>query len=221
MLAWLTPDDAPDGLKCIRLLVPSGEEWETIIRGALVPLFDSVNFEQYGSYTPEETAEVFLSCMAQWMKWEGCVSVGTVLYTAGDTKPDFALWCEGQQVAQADYPELYAALGDTWGSADSGYFRLPDLRDCFALGSSGGTAGSYALGDTGGAETHTLAESEMPNHKHVTTLGAQLAQLGAGSGVLSYLPVPPYMANTSYVGGGGAHNNMPPYATLNAYIIVR
>ena len=73
MNAWLTPDDAPTGTRVIKLYVPQGEEWENIIRGALAPLMLPENFEQYGSYTPEETAQVFRDITADTFQWEDCV----------------------------------------------------------------------------------------------------------------------------------------------------
>lgn len=83
------------------------------------------------------------------------------------------------------------------------------LQDRFLLG-----AGStYANGATGGEATHTLTIDEIPNHNHgiYTTIFAQLsgnniAKSGSTSG-----------SSTKYtdnVGGGEAHNNMPPYLVV-------
>ena len=89
------------------------------------------------------------------------------------------------------------------------------INDVFLL-----TAGStYTAGDTGGEATHTLDTSEVPAHSHtgkyVNGVGAnngsiQLPRMwaasGDGSGTL-----------TNSVGGGGAHNNMPPYLVVYAW----
>ena len=70
---WLTPQDDPTGTITIALTIPEGEEWEAIIRGALVPLFDSANYEESGVWTPEETASLMEQIMiASFNLWEPC-----------------------------------------------------------------------------------------------------------------------------------------------------
>jgi microcystin-dependent protein len=218
MLAWLTPDAAPTGDLCVRLVIPQGEEWEAIVRGALSPLLRSENFEYYGAYLPEETAEVFRDYAVQWMQWERCVSIGTILWCAGDNKPDFALWADGSEVAQADFPMLYVVLGNTWGSAGPGNFKLPDLRSRFPVGAGqGGGLSAYAIGDYGGEETHQLTIPEMPEHSHSVH--------DHGMGACGEIPAcsTPWLfeTQTGSTGGDQAHENRPPYAALKAYIIAR
>lgn len=70
--AWLTPDTAPTGTRVICLYVPEGEEWETIVRGALAPLMLPENFEKYGDFTPEETAQMFREITSATFAWEDC-----------------------------------------------------------------------------------------------------------------------------------------------------
>jgi hypothetical protein len=67
--AWLTPDNAPDGTREIILTVPNGDEWEAIVRGALVPLCFPDAFEQRGSYTPDETAAIFWAAIIITFQW--------------------------------------------------------------------------------------------------------------------------------------------------------
>ena len=62
------------------------------------------------------------------------------------------LVCDGSQILQASYPELYARLGDTWGTADAGKFRLPDMRGRVAVGTGTGSddRGTYNAGAQSG-----------------------------------------------------------------------
>ena len=72
------------------------------------------------------------------------------------------------------------------------------------------------LGATGGAETHTLSENEMPSHSHTVTFPRQNTSGGGG-------PVHPCMDNgtggpvyptVSSAGGDAAHNNLQPYIVV-------
>lgn len=97
----------------------------------------------------------------------------------------------------------------------------PDLRNRFIIGAGS----SYGLGATGGEVNHTLTESEIPAHKHIVpwgeahdtdawwgTYGSNL--YGAGSSDNDNM-----WRYTSPIGGGQAHNNMPPYYGL--YFIMK
>ncbi|MDZ4350160.1 MAG: phage tail protein [Xanthomonadaceae bacterium] len=46
--------------------------------------------------------------------------------------------CDGRQLRRSGYPALYAAIGDIYGPAQAGWFRLPDLRGAFLRGVDAG-----------------------------------------------------------------------------------
>ena len=78
--------------------------------------------------------------------------------------------------------------------------------------------GGYSAGSTGGEATHTLTTNEMPAHKHtsyrnlVNTTGSGTSmQTASGS---TYGTAYGTAYDTSEVGGGTAHNNMPPYLAV-------
>ena len=70
------------------------------------------------------------------------VPVGTIEYFAMPVPPAGYLKCDGAAVGRETYPELYAAIGTTFGAGDgSTTFNLPDLIGRFAEGSV--TPGQY------------------------------------------------------------------------------
>jgi hypothetical protein len=79
----------------------------------------------------------------------------------------------------------------------------PDLRSRFIRGAPASTE----AGGTGGADTHTLSENEMPTHTHNMSRGTGATynynvNSSSGSGGVTA---------TTATGGGAAHNNMPAY----------
>ena len=56
------------------------------------------------------------------------IPVGTVIWSANPAVPSGYLPCNGAAVGRATYPELFAAIGTTYGSGDgSTTFNLPNL----------------------------------------------------------------------------------------------
>ena len=97
-----------------------------------------------------------------------------------------------------------------------GQNNTPDLRGRFVVGFHDSN-GDYDVNDTGGAETVTLSIAEMPNHKHDTTVdNAKLFPANGGTSI-NFGGAGGYPATTftmSNTGGGGAHENRPPYYAL-------
>lgn len=61
--------------------------------------------------------------------------IGTVLSFAGQTAPYGYLICNGASYKVADYPYLYAVIGNTYGG-DAENFNVPNLVDKFVQGSN-------------------------------------------------------------------------------------
>ncbi|MBF0522506.1 MAG: hypothetical protein HQL24_05550 [Candidatus Omnitrophica bacterium] len=101
----------------------------------------------------------------------------------------------------------------------------PDLRDKFIIGakqddsSIAKTNVSGALTQAGGEASHTLTIVEMPAHAHTGSTYYQEGPVGYDRIAVSYTNGSPVgTVTTSSVGGGQAHNNLPPYYSL-AYIM--
>ena len=145
--------------------------------------------------------------------------LGEMRQFAGSTAPSKWLICDGSAVSRTTYADLFAVIGTTYGTGDgSTTFNLPDMKGRTAIGSST----SYALGSKGGEANHTLTIAEMPNHGHlyadatVRTYGGTESNKGSSSWQWgSYISLSQVIGNT---GGGGAHNNMQPYTTVNFII---
>lgn len=137
--------------------------------------------------------------------------LGEIIMSAAAVAPAGCLLCDGDVYDRVDYPELYALLPAVF-IVDANQFRVPDLRESFVLGSSA----SVEVGDMGGEPTVTLSESQIPSHVH--SIG------GAGTSVAAPGAVPVltpsiFPGSTGSTGGGGSHNNMPPYLALAFYIV--
>lgn len=143
--------------------------------------------------------------------------------------PPTAKWlrCNGQTIAQADYPELYALIGD--------FYTVPPITDMFKVPNlqtkilRGADTGVNTPGTGGGSDTHTLTTAEMPEHDHtiahthtipIADNGGVQARAGRGTsaniGTLSTSASS--ASNSGSTGGGGSHNNIPAVIHM-AYMI--
>lgn len=143
--------------------------------------------------------------------------IGHIVPIMTDPKAN-ELVCDGSQYDRVDYPELYAILESEYID-DVDTFHVPDLVDSFIVG-----AGStYSPDETGGENSHTLSESEMPSHRHSYsdyTANPDLEGLGIPDPLAIGLPKI-QVANTNNKGGGNSHENRPPFSALTFVVIAR
>ncbi|WP_353233425.1 tail fiber protein [Diaphorobacter ruginosibacter] len=143
-------------------------------------------------------------------------------------------WCDGQLLPLSQNTALFSLLGTTYGGDGKSNFALPDLQGRMPMHPGQGAGLSlHDLGETGGSDTVTLLESEIPSHTHMvkTGLAGDAAVTSAsGTSALGSAPTRAYATTPASsltrmspqqvapVGGGMPHNNLPPY--LTAYFCI-
>lgn len=91
------------------------------------------------------------------------VPVGTVVMFTAAEPPAGYLKCDGSAVGRTTYPELYAAIGTTYGAGDgSTTFNLPNLIGRFAEGSATpGTVKEAGLPNITGSLTKSVSNPSL------------------------------------------------------------
>lgn len=160
--------------------------------------------------------------------------IGEVRIFAGSSVPSGWALCDGQILPVTSYPDLYNVIGSRFGGNGTTTYALPDLRGRTPIGPGQGSGLSdRPLAEPGGAESHLLSTTEMPEHTHAlraaTTNGTSDRP---GGNVMSRTPsaIPHYGANADVnlapgaiasSGAGQPHNNMQPYLTLRYLIALQ
>jgi microcystin-dependent protein len=145
-------------------------------------------------------------------------------------------WCDGQLLPLSQNTALFSLLGTTYGGDGKSNFALPDLQGRAPMHPGQGPGLSlHDLGETGGSESVTLLESEIPAHAHTArAVGGDPAELqapsparsiGRSSSGFAYVAGP---ANVTMApealppaGGDQPHNNLQPYLTFNFNIALQ
>jgi microcystin-dependent protein len=146
-------------------------------------------------------------------------------------------FCNGQLMPLSQNTALFALLGTTYGGDGKSTFALPDLQGNAPMHPGQGQGLSlHDLGETGGSETVTLLQSEMPVHTHTqqaaedagnnTIPGPEISlAISVGGAIYDNQGQPEQGAMAPQAltpaGGDGPHNNMMPYLTYNFNIALQ
>ncbi len=135
--------------------------------------------------------------------------------------------CEGQTLPISEYETLFNLIGTTFGGDGQETFNLPDLRGRVPLHQGPG----FQLGETGGVETVTLTNSQIPAHTHPMlctadpatdtapaglVLGKALVNVSAYGADNPTTPISPLSLTPT--GGSQPHDNFQPYLCVNFII---
>jgi microcystin-dependent protein len=139
-------------------------------------------------------------------------------------------WCQGQLLPLSQNTALFSLLGTTYGGDGKSNFALPDMQGNVPMHPGQGPGLSlHDLGETGGSQTVSLLESEIPSHSH-TMMGVNLPSDQAAPtpsrGIARSVNADAYVAGSPQpatvamnanmiapAGGDQPHNNMMPYLT--------
>lgn len=146
-------------------------------------------------------------------------------------------FCDGQILPISQNTALFSLLGTTYGGDGRSNFALPNLQGNVPMHPDQTSGRSqHFLGETGGTDTVTLLQSELPSHSHgaqanpqngLTTVPSASEMLSRSLGGNAYQTT----TNQSIVnmdpnalgiaGGSQPHNNLMPYLTLNFCIALQ
>jgi microcystin-dependent protein len=144
-------------------------------------------------------------------------------------------FCDGQLLPLSQNTALFSLLGTTYGGNGKSNFALPDLQGRAPMHPGQGPGLSlHDLGETGGSDTVSLLESEIPSHSHALTtfndvgvdrIPGPTEALARSTGGLLYA-APGALVTLSGnalppAGGDQPHNNLQPYLTMNFCIALQ
>jgi microcystin-dependent protein len=110
--------------------------------------------------------------------FQGLVPSGSTIAYSGNTAPAGWLFCNGQSVTVASFPELHTAIGYTYGGSGPN-FNLPDLRQRFVVG-KGDSGEASTLNSKGGPNVNgnspSIGHFHNINHTHNASVTGSLPE---------------------------------------------
>lgn len=173
-----------------------------------IRLDDEVYTDTKGYRDAKYVANILLSKGIPVFDWgENDFNFNVPVYFNGKSLTDI-IYPVGSVYIAYDHISPATRFGGTWTR----------IQNAFLWGiDSAGT-----VGKTGGEQTHTLSVDEIPEHRHVLSVytGSSVSEAGLrAAATRSYYSsvVDSSADNISKVGGGKAHNNMPPYVQVSIW----
>jgi microcystin-dependent protein len=147
-------------------------------------------------------------------------------------------FCDGQLLPLSQNTALFSLLGTTYGGDGKSNFALPNMQGNAPMHPGQGPGLSlHDLGETGGSDTVSLLESEIPSHSHNVmasasqglvfvpgpTVGLSRSRSGDAYVTTAAANTVVAMSDSTIAPAGGdqPHNNLMPYLTLNFCIALQ
>jgi len=142
-------------------------------------------------------------------------------------------FCDGQLLPIMQNTALFSLLDTMYGGDGKSTFALPNLGGRAPLQAGQGPGLSRRdQGVPGGSEAATLLSGDVPAHSHPLNATNTAASAASPAGGLPAATARPAYGPTggavslaaeslTSAGGGGPHNNMQPYLTLNFCIALQ
>ena len=161
--------------------------------------------------------------------------VGAIFMFAGGNVPSHTLKCDGGLHPTSAYPELFSAIGNTYGG-DLAQFRVPNLTGRVPVGRDTGDTDFATRGRTGGSKTHTHTEGNLQaaigsSNEDRTVISYQTRTVGARAPKTvtrySVKATPLAIENRSFTHHTGVYgttdssSNVQPYTVVDYYIVAR
>lgn len=150
---------------------------------------------------------------------------------AGNFAPRGWAFCNGQLLPISQNTALFSLIGTTYGGDGRTTTALPNLQGRAPMHPGQGPGlTTRRLGESGGSDSITLTEAQMPSHNHAVTVDGQPGErkdpagrsLAGSEDANVYAPaqnLTPMGANAvTAAGGSQPHNNRQPYLALNFII---
>src|SRR3954451_9910333 len=111
--------------------------------------------------------------------------VGEIRMFGGNFAPAGWMFCDGQTMAISENETLFQLIGTTYGGDGQQTFCLPDLRGRIPVHQGARNGGStYILAQTGGSESVTLTQQQIPAHTHPMLVTVNQATQNQPNGAL-------------------------------------
>jgi microcystin-dependent protein len=157
--------------------------------------------------------------------------LGEIRMFGGNFAPQGWAFCNGQEIPINQNTALFSLLGTQFGGDGITKYKLPNLQGLSPMNQGNGPGLSPRdMGETGGAESVTLTQQQLPSHVHTATAspggGTAISPTGADwaairgrlYGTATDVTMSPNALSNA--GGSQPHNNLAPYLVVSFIIAV-